>query len=67
MTSICFIMLSMIVTMNDQIRQMVRVELAKRDVKQVTLAEKVEVSRQYLNELMRGKAGLMNPTWEKIF
>ncbi len=60
-------MLFMIITVNDQIRQAVRVELAKKDMKQVDLAKEIGVSKQYLNVIMRGKAGGVPETWLKIF
>ena len=60
-------MLIMLSHMNDEIRQMVRIELLKKDIKQVDLADKLEVSKQYLSQLLLGKAGFMNPTWERIF
>lgn len=52
---------------NRSIRESVRVELARRDSKQARLAEEIGVSRQYLNDVMRGKAGNVPAVWQKIF
>jgi transcriptional regulator with XRE-family HTH domain len=52
---------------NDSIRQAVRVELAKRDQKQVQLAGRVGVTRQYLNDVLRGKSGHVPAVWQRIF
>ena len=51
---------------NDQIRRAVRVELARRDQKQARLAERVGISRQYLNDVIRGKAGNVPAVWQRI-
>lgn len=53
--------------MNDDIRTAVRVALAQRDQKQNQLAERVGVSKQYLNSVLQGKAGKMPDVWAKIF
>ncbi len=53
-------------TVNDSIRQAVRVELAKRDQKQIQLAERVGVTRQYLNDVLRGKSALVPAVWQRI-
>lgn len=52
---------------NRRIREAVRIELARRDAKQARLAEEIGVSRQYLNDVMRGKAGNVPAVWQKIF
>ncbi len=53
-------------TVNDSIRQAVRVELAKRDQKQIQLAERVGVTRQYLNDVLRGKSAHVPAVWQRI-
>ncbi len=51
---------------NDRIRQAIRIELARRDAKQSRLAESIGVSRQFLNNVLRGKAGNVPDVWQKI-
>jgi ribosome-binding protein aMBF1 (putative translation factor) len=51
---------------NDDIRRAVRIELARRDDKQARLAERIGVTRQYLNDVLRGKAGNVPAVWQKI-
>ena len=41
--------------------------MARRDIKQSDLAEKIGVTRQYLNNYMGGKAGDVPRLWQKIF
>lgn len=53
-------------TVNERIRQAVRVELARRDTNQAQLAEQVGVSRQYVNNLMRARAGNVPEVWQRI-
>ena len=53
--------------MNDQIRQAVRVELAKHNRKQTDLAEQLGVTRQYVSSLMRGETGNVPDVWQRIF
>ena len=57
----------MITAMNDQIRKEVRVALARKNLKQAQLAEKLGVSRQYLNNYMNGKAGDVPKLWRMVF
>jgi len=52
---------------NARIREAVRVALARRDNTQAQLAEKVGVSRQYLNNLMRARTGNVPSVWQRIF
>lgn len=53
--------------MTDEIRQAIRVQLAVRDEKQVDLADKLGVSKQYLNSVLRGRTAKLPPIWERIF
>ncbi len=53
--------------MNERIREAVRIELARRDWNQARLADTIGVSRQYLSEIMRGKAGNVPAVWGKVF
>ena len=62
-----FIVVTMLTSMTDQIRKAVRIELLKQDMRQTDLADELEVSRQYLSQLLTGKTGELNPTWSKIF
>lgn len=57
----------MLDTMNDQIRQAVRVELAKRNSRQTELADRLGVTRQYVSSLMRGETGNVPDVWQRIF
>ena len=54
-------------TVNERIREAVRVELARRDTNQAQLAEKVGVTRQYVNNVMRARAGNVPGVWQRIF
>ena len=56
----------MIVNMNDQITEAVRLELTRRKVKQVDLAEKLGMSKQQLGQIVRGKTANMPESWQKI-
>jgi transcriptional regulator with XRE-family HTH domain len=53
-------------TVNERIREAVRVELARRGESQSQLAERVGVSRQYLSDVMRGRAGNVPALWQKV-
>lgn len=55
------------VRMNDQVREEVRVALARRNMTQADLAEKLGVSRQYLNNYLRGRAGDVPKLWSLVF
>ena len=54
-------------TVNERIRQAVRIELAKRDSNQAKLAERIGVSRQQINNVMRARAGNVPSVWQRIF
>ena len=51
---------------NARIREAVRMELARRETNQAQLAEKVGVSRQYVNNVMRARAGNVPEVWQRI-
>ncbi len=53
-------------TVNESIRQAVRIELARRDSNQARLAEKIGVSKQYINNVMRARAGNVPAVWQRI-
>lgn len=53
--------------MNRQIREEVRVALARRNETQAELARRVGVSRQYLSDIMHGKSGNVPDVWQRIF
>ena len=57
----------MIYFVNDHIRQEIRVELARRNMKQTQLAEEIGRSRQQLSAVMQGQAGNLPDIWERIF
>lgn len=52
---------------NNKIREAVRIELARRDKNQAQLAHEVGVSRQYMSDIMRAKAGNVPAVWQKVF
>lgn len=52
--------------MNDDVRRAVRIELARRDMRQTDLAELVGVKPQYLSDMMRGKVGKIPEAWQKV-
>ncbi len=52
--------------MNDDIREAVRIELAKRNWRQKDLAEETGLSKQYLSQMLSGKAGSLPGSWEKV-
>lgn len=53
--------------LNEQVKQTLRIELAKKDIRQVDLANKLGMSKQYLNEVVRGKSGRIPESLERIF
>ncbi len=57
----------MIHSMNDQIRQEVRVALARANKKQSRLAKDLGISQQYLSTYLSGKAGNIPNLWQKVF
>lgn len=52
--------------MNRQIRETIRVELARRNETQAALARRIGVTRQYLSDIMRGKSGNVPEVWQKV-
>jgi len=54
-------------TVNERIRQAVRIELARRDSNQAKLAKQVGVSPQYVSDVMRARAGNVPEVWQRIF
>ena len=54
------------VTMNDQIRKVVSIELAKRGMNQADLADKLNISKQHLSRMVMGKSSGLPKTWEKV-
>lgn len=54
-------------TVNERIREAVRVEIARRASNQAHLAEKVGVSKQYISDVMRARAGNVPAVWQRIF
>ena len=56
----------MMIDMNEQIRESVRVALAKKDMSQTELAEKVGATRQQVNQFIRGKGGNVHTLWQKM-
>lgn len=54
-------------TMTEGIREAVRIELARRDWNRTRLADETGLSRQYISELMGGKAGNLSLAWQRIF
>lgn len=57
----------MMISMNDRIREEVRVALARKAINQSELAERIGISKQYLNAYMNGKAGNVPRLWSKVF
>lgn len=55
------------IVMNDQVREAIRVQLAKKDITQAELARKAGVSKQYIHKLIRGKTGNPSESWSKVF
>lgn len=53
--------------MTEGIREAVRIELARRDWNRTRLADETGLSRQYISELVGGKAGNLSPAWQRIF
>ncbi len=53
--------------MTNSIREIIRVELARRDWNKSKLADESGLSRQYVSELMGGKAGNLSEAWQRIF
>jgi ribosome-binding protein aMBF1 (putative translation factor) len=57
----------MSIDINSHIRESVRVELARKDMTQTDLAERLGVSRQRVNQFIRGRGGNLHGLWQKIF
>ena len=53
-------------TVNDDIRAAVRIELARRGESQAKLAARVDISPQYLSDVMRARAGNVPEVWQRI-
>lgn len=53
-------------TMTDDVREAVRIEMAKRNWRQKDLAESTGVSKQYLSQMLNGKAANTPNTWERV-
>ena len=53
--------------MNEQIREGVRIALAKRNMNRVELARAVGVSPQYLSQILNGQRGDVPEAWQRIF
>lgn len=53
---------------NDDIKQLVRIELARRNMSQKQLAEQIGVSQQYLSDILRNASkGKIPDVWHNIF
>lgn len=53
--------------MNRQIREEVRVALARRYDTQSKLARRIGVTPQYISDIMRGRSGNVPEVWQRIF
>ena len=53
--------------MTDDVREAVRIQMAKRNWRQKDLAGDTGVSKQYLSQMLSGKAGNTPDAWEKVF
>ena len=62
-----YVMYIMIDNVNDYIRQEVRIELAKRRMRQSELADKIGRSRQQLSTVLQGQGGNVPDIWLEIF
>lgn len=52
--------------MTDDVREAVRIQMAKRNWRQKDLAENTGVSKQYLSQMLSGKAANTPDAWEKV-
>lgn len=52
--------------MTDDVREAVRVQMAKRNWRQKDLASDTGVSKQYLSQMLSGKAANTPDAWEKV-
>ena len=57
----------MMIVMNDQIRRVVNIELAKRDISKTELADKLGIKKQYLSNMVAGKVATLPKSWERLF
>jgi transcriptional regulator with XRE-family HTH domain len=53
-------------SVNAEIRRAIRVELARRGLKQKDLSEMTEISPQHISQLMSGKSGNLAKGWDAI-
>lgn len=53
--------------MTDEIREAVRVELARKNWNRAKLADEAGVSRQFISEMLNGRAANVPPSWDKVF
>ena len=56
----------MLTTMTDKIRKAVKIELLEQGIKQTDLAADLQISRQYLSQLLNGHSGKALVIWEKL-
>lgn len=54
-------------TVTEKLRETIRIEMARRNWNKTRLAEETGLSRQYISELMSGKAGNLTEAWQRIF
>lgn len=52
--------------MTDDVREAVRIEMAKRNWRQKDLAGDTGVSKQYLSQMLSGKAANTPDAWAKV-
>jgi ribosome-binding protein aMBF1 (putative translation factor) len=57
----------MILTMTEQIREAVRVELAKRKWSQSELARRIDKTPQFISQIMGSERGDVPDYWQSIF
>ncbi len=53
--------------MNDDVREAVRIELARRKWRQNDLAAHTQLSKQHISQLMTGKTRDVPDAWSRIF
>lgn len=52
--------------MTDELRAEIRAELARRRVRQVELAQELDVSRTHLSNMLNGQRGKLPATWARL-
>jgi transcriptional regulator with XRE-family HTH domain len=52
--------------MTEEVRKGVRIAMAARKWNQKKLSEETGVSRQFVSEMMSGKAAVLPPSWQKV-